>query len=92
MRNALAIAAAFVMVGALCMRWAVVQAGQHRDLELQPVQTIQVVPQLQAMQEADALSPGTFKAGFAPQSQAAQSQAAQMAGAPRELFSKEVGE
>lgn len=92
MRNALAIAAAFVMVGALCMRWAVVQAGQHRDLELQPVQTIQVVPESQAMQEADALSPGTFKAGFAPQSQAAQSQAAQMAGAPRELFSKEVGE
>lgn len=91
-RNALAVAAAFVMVGALCMRWAVVQAGQHRDLELQPVQTIQVVPESQAMREADASSSGAFKAGFAPQSQAPQSQAAQMADAPRELFSKEAGE
>lgn len=54
MRNALAVAAAFVMIGALCMRWAVVQAGQHRDLELQPVQAIQVVPQSQAMQVVDA--------------------------------------
>lgn len=36
MRKMLAIAAALVLLGALCMRWVVVEAGQHRQLELQP--------------------------------------------------------
>lgn len=36
MRKMLAIAAALVLLGALCMRWTVVEAGQHRQLELQP--------------------------------------------------------
>lgn len=34
MRRALAVTAAFVLLGALCMRYAIVQAGQHRELAL----------------------------------------------------------
>lgn len=34
-RKALAMAAACALVGALCMRWAVVDSGTHRDLELE---------------------------------------------------------
>ena len=37
--KALALAAAFVLVGALCMRWAVVDSGVHRELELESVQS-----------------------------------------------------
>lgn len=34
MRRALAVTAAFVLLGALCMRYAIVQVGQHRELVL----------------------------------------------------------
>lgn len=37
-RRALAIAAALVLAGALCMRWAVADSGVHRALELQEVE------------------------------------------------------
>lgn len=37
-RRALAIAAALVLAGALCMRWAVTDSGVHRALELQEVE------------------------------------------------------
>ncbi len=36
-RTAVAVAAACVLVGAACLRWAVVDAGTHRALELQDV-------------------------------------------------------
>lgn len=35
LRKALAFVAAFVLVGALCMRFAIADSGAHRDLELQ---------------------------------------------------------
>lgn len=40
LRKTLAVAAALVLMGALCMRWSLAEVGTQRELELEPVETL----------------------------------------------------